>query len=194
MQEVGLALWNGVDEVADALGVLSVVLCWVPGANGVLAAGATIAGVAVLARDSVDLATGNGSAADVRGSAVGVAPFGVGRFAQQAIRLSVASAAEAVRCSTAGWRTTRWEAFVRRLPTGPARTVPVMSTRPRLRDQARRACGVPRNCGTTCDPARSRATPGPTCAVVSTSSGRPGSTGRAPAATFSGLSTLLRTP
>lgn len=91
-QEVGLALWNGVDEVAAWTGTAAVVLCWVPGVNGVFAAAATVAGVAALARDSVNLATGNGSVDDVRGSALGVATFGVGRFAQQAIRLSVASA------------------------------------------------------------------------------------------------------
>lgn len=90
-QEVGLALWNGVDEVADALGVVAVAVCWVPGLNAVVGAGATIAGGAVVARDSVNLATGNGSAADVRASAVGVALFGVGRFVQQAVRLSLAT-------------------------------------------------------------------------------------------------------
>lgn len=91
-QEVGLALWNSVDEVATALSCAAVVLCWVPGVNGVVAAGATIAGVLLLARDSVNVATGNGSWADVGNSAIGVATFAVGRFAQQAIRLSVASA------------------------------------------------------------------------------------------------------
>lgn len=91
-QEVGLALWNGVDEVATVLSCAAVVLCWVPGVNGVVAAGATIAGVLLLARDSVNVATGNGSWADVGNSAIGVATFAVGRFAQQAIRLSVASA------------------------------------------------------------------------------------------------------
>ena len=90
-QEVGLHLWNGVDEVAEWTGTAAVVLCWFPGLNGFLAAVATITGVAALARDSVNLATGNGSAADVRGSALGVVTFGVGRFAQQGIRLSVAT-------------------------------------------------------------------------------------------------------
>ncbi|UZN04779.1 hypothetical protein [Cellulomonas sp. S1-8] len=92
VQEVGLHLWNGVDEVATVLAIAAVLLCWMPGVNGVLAAAATIAGVLLLFRDSVDLASGNGSGEDVRASALGVVTFGVGRFAQQGIRLSVAAA------------------------------------------------------------------------------------------------------
>ncbi|MCC2315313.1 hypothetical protein [Cellulomonas xiejunii] len=91
-QEVGLSLWNGVDEVAAALALAAVALCWLPGVNGVLAAAATIAGVLLLARDSVNYATGNSSGREVGASALGVVTFAVGRFAQQAIRLSVASA------------------------------------------------------------------------------------------------------
>ncbi len=91
VQEAGLAVWNGVDEIADALTIASVALSWLPGANAVLGAGATIAGAALLLRDSVDYATGNGSAQDVRASALGVATFGVGRFAAKGIELSVAA-------------------------------------------------------------------------------------------------------
>lgn len=91
VQEVGLALWNGTDEVAMALSFAAVALCWVPGVNGVVAAAATLAGFAVLARDAVNVATGNGGWDDVRASAVGVAAFGLGRFAQQGVRLAVAS-------------------------------------------------------------------------------------------------------
>lgn|GEM_PF-735586 len=92
VQEAGPALWNGVDEVATVLAFAAVLLCWLPGVNGVLAAAATIAGALLLFRDSVDLATGNGSQEDVRASALGVVTFGVGRFAQQGMRLSVAAA------------------------------------------------------------------------------------------------------
>lgn len=92
VQEAGLALWNGVDEVAAALAFAAVVLCWLPGVNGVLAAAATIAGVLLLVRDSVNWATGNGGGGDVAASALGVVTFGIGRFAQQAIKLSVAAA------------------------------------------------------------------------------------------------------
>lgn len=92
VQEVGLALWNGVDEVATVLAIAAVLLCWLPGVNGVLAAAATIAGVLLLVRDSVNWVSGNGSGSDVRASALGVVTFGIGRFAQQGIRLSVAAA------------------------------------------------------------------------------------------------------
>lgn len=92
LQESGLAVWNGVDEVATRLAWAAVLLCWVPGANGVLGAAATIAGVVLLVRDSVDLATDHGSADDVRASAVRVATLGVGRFAQRGMELSVAAA------------------------------------------------------------------------------------------------------
>jgi len=91
-QEVGLAVWNGVDEVAAGLAFLAVVLCWVPGVNVSVAALATVAGFAVLLRDSVNLASGNGSTDELRASALGVVTFGVGRFAQEGIRLSVAAA------------------------------------------------------------------------------------------------------
>ena len=91
-QEVGLAVWNGVDEVAAGLGFLAVVLCWVPGLNVSVAALATVAGFAVLFRDSVNVAGGNGSTDELRASALGVVTFGVGRFAQEGIRVSVAAA------------------------------------------------------------------------------------------------------
>lgn len=92
VQEAGLALWNGVDEVATVLAFAAVLLCWLPGVNGVLAAAATIAGALLLVRDSVNWATGNGSGQDVAASALGVVTFGIGRFAQQGIKLSVAAA------------------------------------------------------------------------------------------------------
>lgn len=94
-QEVGLFLRNGVDEVDEVLSVAAVALCWLPGVNAVAAAASTVAGVLVLVRDSVNLATGNGSWDEVRTSAIGVLTFGLGRFAERGARLSVAVARRA---------------------------------------------------------------------------------------------------
>lgn len=88
VHEAGSAVWNGLDEVATALGVLALVLCWVPGLNVALAALATIAGAVVLVRDVVNLATGNGSWAEVGWSALGVVTFGVGRVATKGLRMA----------------------------------------------------------------------------------------------------------
>lgn len=95
VQELGLAVWEALDEVATVLGVLALVLCWLPGVNVALAALATIAGAVVLVRDVVDLATGNGSWADVGWSALGVITFGVGRVATKGLRMATEASATA---------------------------------------------------------------------------------------------------
>jgi len=94
-QEVGLAVWNSLDEVAAIAGVAALALCWVPGLNAALAAIATIAGAVVLIRDVINLATGNGSWAEVGWSALGMLTFGIGRVAGAGLR----AAANANRAS-----------------------------------------------------------------------------------------------
>ena len=65
--------------IATVAGILSLVLCWVPGLNAVLGLVALIAGAVALAADLVLLKQGEGSWSDVIWGIVGVASFGAGR-------------------------------------------------------------------------------------------------------------------
>ncbi len=102
VQEVGLAVWDGLDEVAAVVGILALALCWVPGVNAALAAVATILGAVVLVRDVINLATGNGSWAEVGWSALAMLTFGIGRVAGQGLRMAANSgrAAQGLRTAT----------------------------------------------------------------------------------------------
>lgn len=90
-QEVGLWVWDHVDEAATLIGVLALVLCWVPGLNVALAGLATIAAALVFVRDGVNLATGNGSWGEFGLSALGVVTFGIGRVATKGLQMATRS-------------------------------------------------------------------------------------------------------
>ena len=102
LKKTGEWLWEHVDEISAGLGLLALVLCWVPGIGQALGALAAIAGALCLIRDSVNLATGNGSWKDVGISALGVISFGVGRVAAQGLRIAANSgrAAQGLRTLT----------------------------------------------------------------------------------------------
>jgi hypothetical protein len=128
-QEVGLWAWNGMDELAAGLGLLALVLCWVPGLNAALAAVALIAGALLVVRDTVNASTGNGTWRDAGMSALAMVTFGVGRVASQGVRMAAnsARASSALRTATvAGEATGAANATVR---AGSAASAGVQSTR-----------------------------------------------------------------
>ncbi|WP_407343190.1 hypothetical protein [Pengzhenrongella phosphoraccumulans] len=124
-QEVGLWAWNGMDELAAGLGLLAMVLCWVPGLNAALGAVALIAGALVLVRDTVNASTGNGTWGEAGFSALALVTFGVGRVASQGVRMAASSAraSSVARTATVAGKTRGAATSAARAVSLPARGI-----------------------------------------------------------------------